>query len=101
MTEREMIHVSETKLRLLESRDNRCEVCGKLIGPYETQLAHRIPQSKRNLKKYGKTIIHDTRNLAVTCGLECNAKVIVHGRAEARLVANIQRDLAPAQGGCV
>ncbi len=93
MTQREVIEVSEAKLRALRTNGNRCEVCGIDIGPHNTQLAHRIPQSNANLKKYGPEIVHHRFNLAATCSLECNGKVIVHGLEEERLVARIRDDI--------
>lgn len=93
MTDRERIEVSELKVAMIHRAGGRCEVCGSDVGPYNTQLAHRIPQSNANLKKYGKEIVHHHYNLAVTCGLECNGAVIVHGLEEERLVARIRDDL--------
>jgi hypothetical protein len=39
-----------------------------------TQLAHKIPQQKRMLKKYGYKIIHHWLNRDPVCSLECNSK---------------------------
>lgn len=94
MTDRENIEVSETKLAILRRAGNTCEVCGNPIGPHNTQLAHRIPQSNANLAKYGKEIVHHPWNMAATCSLECNGKVIVHGRGEEHLVREIKHDLS-------
>lgn len=90
MTERDAFEVSETKLRLLRERGNVCEVCGQPIGPYNTQLAHRVIKSKANLAQYGKEVIHHDKNLAITCSLECNGNVIVNGLKKERLIAEIQ-----------
>jgi uncharacterized protein with PIN domain len=51
MTTREQVR--ETKLRLLNQRGSRCEVCGKQLALDTCQLAHRIPKTKYNLKTYG------------------------------------------------
>ena len=95
MTERESFNCDEQKRRIIAARE-RCEVCG---GP-GTQLAHRIPQTKDNLKAYGKAIIHHEKNLALVCGLECNAAVnIDHDPlAKWRLVKEIREALKPIQG---
>jgi len=37
-------------------------------------MAHRLRQSKANLKKWGEEIIHHPINLVATCSLKCNAK---------------------------
>ena len=53
-----------------------CQVCGqRLSGP--GQLAHRIAKSKPNIKKYGLAIVDAPANLALVCGLRCNASVLV------------------------
>lgn len=46
-----------------------CQRCSKQA----TQQAHRIAQTKANLKKYGIEIIHHNYNRVSVCGLECNA----------------------------
>ena len=74
MTTREQ--VTETKLRLLNRRGSRCEVCGKPVTLESCQLAHRIPKTKRNLKTYGAKVIHHDLNLAVVCSLRCNSAAL-------------------------
>lgn len=91
MTDREVLEVSETKIRLWSCESGRCEVCGRAISVTDAQLAHRIPQSRMNLRKYGKTYIHHPFNLAVTCA-DCNSRVIVHGTEEDALIERIRRD---------
>ncbi len=59
-----------------------CEVCGRHLSKGQPQLAHRINQSKMNIKKYGKEIIHSPLNLAPTCSLKCNAKVSLYGKTQ-------------------
>ena len=67
--------------RILELRqknyENRRAVRGvrKLMFD-ECHLAHRIPQSKHNLKTYGKEVIHHELNLACVCSLRCNSRVL-------------------------
>ena len=74
MTTREQ--VMQTKLRLLNQRGSRCEVCGKQLTLESCQLAHRIPKTKYNLKTYGAKVIHHDLNLAVVCSLRCNSAVL-------------------------
>ena len=74
MTAREQ--VMETKLRLLNQRGSRCEVCGNPVTLETCQLAHRIPKTKYNLKTYGAKVIHHDLNLAVVCSLGCNSAVL-------------------------
>ena len=48
--------------------DYTCQKCGKPA----TQIAHRINQSKVNIKKYGEKIINNHNNLVSVCSLYCN-----------------------------
>jgi len=89
MTEREVLEVSEMKIKLWSCASGRCEVCGRAISVHDAQLAHRIPQSRMNLRKYGKEIIHHPMNLAVTCP-PCNSAVIVRFLEEEALVEKIK-----------
>jgi len=97
MTDRERLDFSEQKIKLVALAGNRCEVCGSPVGPINAQIAHRIPQGGTNTRKYGKDVIHHRFNLAVTCSLECNGKVIVHGLPEERLVEQIKADLSQGE----
>ena len=47
----------------------------KYINEFNCQLAHRIPKTKGNIKKYGAYIIHHDKNLKLCCSLDCNVKV--------------------------
>ena len=75
MTAREKMEAEEKKQNIYIQRSGVCEVCGKLIKHSEAQLAHRIGQTKPNLKKYGKETLHHPANLALVCSLKCNSKV--------------------------
>jgi len=70
----------------------RCGVCKQ--API-IQLAHRIPQSKAMIRKYGKAVIHHRRNLVGVCCLACNDKASIsnHPVAIAKLVAAITDEL--------
>jgi hypothetical protein len=87
--------IDDTRQQVATRAAYRCEVCGKPTPWGRGQLAHRIPQRKRNLKKYGKRIIHHPRNLAWTCSLECNAAVSLgaHTAEIERLAEDIRRYL--------
>lgn len=74
-TAREKLEAEEKKIRIYNIRAGVCEVCQKIIPYSQAQLAHRIGQTKVNLKKYGKETIHSFHNLALVCSLECNSKV--------------------------
>lgn len=57
----------------------KCEVCGEQLDWHTYHMAHRIPQRKWLLKKYGPAVIHHPDNFAATCGLTCNNAVSIAG----------------------
>jgi hypothetical protein len=53
-----------------------CAYCGQdLLATDKVELAHRVPQRKYLLKKYGKEIIHHPLNMKLTHAGNCNAGV--------------------------
>jgi hypothetical protein len=70
MTERQSFEIEQTKDRIFNRDRWQCVICGKK----PTQLAHGISNSKMNIKKYGKEIVHHDYNLFSVCGLACNSK---------------------------
>ncbi len=87
----------EEMKRYVFARDGyKCVVCGMPVNIYGTaQLAHRIPQTRANLRKYGAAVIHHPLNLASTCSLFCNSKVDIrnHPKAIQALVEEIDKCL--------
>jgi len=54
----------------------RCRSCR--LSVYRSgfpQIAHRIANTKANVKRYGKEVIDHPLNLAAACSLSCNAKM--------------------------
>jgi len=83
--------------KIIFARDHYVCVCGKSITTYGTpQLAHRIPQRKRFIKRYGEEVIHHPMNLVSTCSLKCNASVSIGGKPLEieKLAREIQQELA-------
>ena len=74
----------------------KCWNCDK---PH-TQWAHKIPQTKKNLKAYGTAVIHHPKNLVPACGLECNSAASISNHTVARklLLSEIFMDLAVRPG---
>lgn len=72
----------------------RCPVCGELM--MTSQIAHRIPQTKANLRRYGEAVIHHEYNLERVCGLGCNDAVSIsnHPLAKSALLVRIWDNLA-------
>ena len=71
---RNSLEIFDTRLKLYERSQGRCEICDISMPFNQMQMAHRLRQSKANLKKWGKEIIHHPINLVATCSLKCNAK---------------------------
>lgn len=73
----------------------KCEICGESVGYLSFQLAHRIPATKNNLKKYGKRAIHHPINLMCTCCLKCNDAALVgqNWEEERRILKEITNDI--------
>jgi 5-methylcytosine-specific restriction endonuclease McrA len=94
MTERQRFTVAETKERLFKRDMYTCRICGDPIRQHGTpQLAHRIPQTKSNLKRYGKEVIHHDDNLWSVCGLQCNAAALIHGEEIEQLAKAIKEEI--------
>lgn len=90
MTDREKFRIGETRERVFARDHWACVVCGAPAN----QLAHRIPQTKANLRRYGKAVIHHDMNLASVCSLRCNSAVLIHGTEIEALVDDISRHIA-------
>lgn len=96
MTSRQSLEVSEQREQIFRDADYRCEVCGKSVYTYGTpQLAHRIAQTKPNIKMYSLLVIHHRLNLAPVCSLRCNDKCNIGNRPEQvkELVSKIKESM--------
>ena len=94
LTGRQRLEAEEKKQRLYIERSGVCAVCGKLVKYSECQLAHKIGQTKANLKKYGKEVLHNEKNLELVCGLACNSAVDISFRPNEvlKVLVEIQGD---------
>jgi len=65
MTERERFNIYEAKILIFNRDEYKCQYpdCNKP----SVYLAHRIAQSKSNIKRYGKEIIHNYKNMISVC----------------------------------
>ena len=72
MTERETFEFEQMFMMVAAAQGWCCAVCGRPLANSNAQWAHIIPQSKANIRKYGKAVIHHRRNGAVVCSLGCN-----------------------------
>ncbi len=83
------------RTRKYSEQKGKCFVCHKPMELMQTQLAHRVPQSKINLDKYSKPVIHHEDNLRLVCSLKCNAAVLVRPGSigETDLMLSIEKKL--------
>ncbi len=79
MTGKELLKYEETRIDVYNRARGKCEVCNSPIEYLTYQMAHKIPQSKMYLKKYGKEVIHHRLNFVATCGLICNGRASISG----------------------
>ena len=95
MTERKRFEI-EAQRAAIFARDRFTCICGRSIYEYGTpQLAHRIAQSKMNIKKYGACVIHHAKNMRSACSLKCNDRCNIGNKpAEViKLVDDIRDEL--------
>jgi len=87
--------IREMKFRIFSEQSGRCFFCGEPVSITQIELAHRISQSKTNLKLWGEAVIHHRMNLRGTHPGRCNSRVSMNPMSlEAeRLIHDIQRDL--------
>ena len=89
----------ELKLKKYGEQAGRCVVCNNdLASPMTAELAHHIPQTKRNLKKYGAEIIHHESNMSLVCSKKCNSAVLI-GEKPIRIMAHVQEIIKELQNG--
>ncbi len=86
MTARDKLEANDRREAIFERDGYRCHHCGGSIYKYGTpQLAHRIPATKMNLKKYGREIIHHPLNLLSCCSIGiCNDSALIGNNPIAR-----------------
>ena len=94
MTGAERLEAEDKKKYIYYSRGGVCKVCGKPVPLQGCQLGHKIGQTKANLKKYGKEIIHHEKNLELVCSLKCNSAVDISFRPNEvlKVLVEIQGD---------
>ena len=88
--------VAEMHRQVWREQHGICYICGKQLMLDEMELAHRVPQDKPMLRRYGEARIHHRRNLRGVCrGSDaCNSGVSLrnHPLDEARLMAEIDAE---------
>lgn len=94
MNDRKTLAISEMKVELGYSQNWKCSACGAPLAVQEAELAHRIPQRKYLLAKYGPEVIHHRLNMALTHHGACNDAVSIGGQPLAceKLAAEIREE---------
>ena len=96
MKERESFNLAETRDAIYRRDHGVCRFCGNPVV-YPGELAHRIPQTISNLRKYGKRRVHHPLNLALVCLRKprCNDGMMIgyDPEAEAELIKSIDNNL--------
>jgi 5-methylcytosine-specific restriction endonuclease McrA len=95
---RDKLEAEDQRQAIFERDEYRCHHCGLSILAHGTpQLAHRIPATKANLKKYGPAVIHHPKNLLSCCSTGiCNDSALIGNNPMARdaLVAEIRAEIS-------
>jgi len=98
-TERVSEKIRYQRFLIFSEQSGICFACGEPMSITEMELAHRISQSKVNLKLWGEAVIHHRMNLRGTHPGRCNSKVSLNPdslEAE-KLVYDIQKALKKAK----
>lgn len=77
--ERRNLHLAEQRIRLWRYQKGRCATCGQIhTSPESMELAHKVAETKANIKAWGFDAIDDDENKAMVCrekraGFDCNS----------------------------
>ena len=99
MKERTAEAIRDLRFRIFSEQSGRCFTCGEPVAITQMELAHRISQSKTNLKLWGEAVIHHKMNLRGTHPGRCNSWVSLNPdsiEAE-KLVYDIQKEIKKAK----
>ena len=75
MKERTAEALRELRFLIFSEQSGLCFFCGQPVSITQMELAHRISQSKTNLKLWGPEVIHHRMNLRGTHPGRCNSRV--------------------------
>lgn len=93
--ERRAEEIRETKIRVFSEQGGVCFWCRAPMQMEAFELAHRIPQRKWCLGKWGRPVIHHRLNVVGTHAGSCNSHVQINPdslQAE-KLAREIRREL--------
>jgi hypothetical protein len=87
---RKSLDIAEMKMELWHDQGGACWTCREPIGVMDGELAHRIPQRKWCLKRYGAAVVHHKLNMRLTHSGRCNDAVSMAGRPMEMLAMEIE-----------
>ena len=70
--ERKRLSMFEERIYIYNRDMGVCQHCGTEVSMDDFQVAHRIAQTKSNVKKWGRSVIDHPLNKAATHGGACN-----------------------------
>jgi len=70
--ERKTESILQVKAAKFVEQRGRCGICRDVLD-FGAQLAHRIPQRKWCIHRWGSEVIHHPDNMTLVCSLKCNA----------------------------
>lgn len=101
MTEKRLEFLAEQRRALFIAQFGRCKTCGRQHRrSSDMAMAHKVAETKANIKRWGIARIDNVRNKALVCretvaGLDCNARQNIGNDpgAAGALMESIGRDL--------
>lgn len=95
MNDRKSLAIFEMKKAKFAAQGGVCPVCLGMVSVGDGELAHKIPQKRWCLAKWGPEIIYHSKNMDLTHRGTCNSKVSLtnHPVAMEHLAAEIAEEL--------
>ena len=103
MTAARLEYLQAQRIRLHRKQHGQCAHCRRIHRtPVSMELAHRIAESKANIRKWGFDVVDHDMNKGMTCresvrGVRCNDALLLDGKPAiaAALVREIRERLGP------
>jgi hypothetical protein len=95
MTERQKLALHEERLSIYSRDGGICQACGLPVDINSFEVAHKICQSKMNVKRFGRAVIDSPHNKACTHRGACNSSMNCGFKPDkcAEIVALVQADV--------
>jgi hypothetical protein len=98
--ERRTFEILQMRTLVFSEQEARCWYCGEPLRYLHLELAHRVPQRKWCIQKWGKAAIHHRRNMVATHSGYCNsmAQLDPESKEAEALMASIRKELESEEG---